>query len=488
MSRIKFFFLRNRSYILFTALAVLSLRLFFWKLGQAALVDNDEATYAQVVKDMLSSGHLLSLTYFGGSWFDKPPLYFWIAALCVKIFGLNEFALRLPSALTGIGTVLLVWAISLRLTKNDWIAFGSGLVLLTTSLFVYAGREVRLDIPVTFFIMLGFYCFIRGIENSKWNIGMGVSAALGVLTKSAIGLLMVPIVLLFSIFNRSWGWLTDKFFWIGACCSLLIALPWHLYESMMFGSTFWNSYFFYHIVERFQQNILGGNIPFMVYFTLLYQYVEPWSTFFLALCVTLLAILLVDKDKDKKRKVVTIVSYLSAVVLVLLVFSIAQTKLFNYLDPLFPFAALFIAAVMGYIYERLDNPVYKRSVIGIFALMVVIGLFQTINLSFALYIDPDDQALTQEERSVGLLIRSYPPSYVAYVYELNYFPTLDFYGGRQVKEFTNSPPAGSMLLAFPTQLMKDGGVTQAYINSSKVLYSGTYLTLVAYSPLLKMNP
>jgi len=120
--------------------------------------------------------------------------------------------------------------------------------------------------------------------------------------------------------------------------------------------------------------------------------------------------------------------------------------------------------------------------------MVVIGLFQTINLSFALYIDPDDQALTQEERSVGLLIRSYPPSYVAYVYELNYFPTLDFYGGRQVKEFTNSPPAGSMLLAFPTQLMKDGGVTQAYINSSKVLYSGTYLTLVAYSPLLKMNP
>ena len=486
MSQIKSFFLRHQRCVLFSVLAICSVLIFFWKLGQSAFVDYDEATYAQVIKEMLNSGHLLSLTYFGSHAFDKPPLYFWMAALCAKFFGLNEFALRMPAALTGIGSILLVWAISLRLSKNDWIAFSSGLVLLTTSLFVYAGREVRLDIPVTFFITLGFYCFIRGIENQKWNIGMGISAALGVLTKSVVGLLIVPMVLLFSIFNRSWKWVTDRYFWIGTLCSFVIVLPWHLYESILFGHTFWDQYLFYHVVDRFQQNILGGNIPPTVYFTLLYQYIEPWSIIFVILFAILCVTFLIDKNTFRKH--ITTLSYLSMIVFVLLIFSIAQTKLFNYLDPLFPFAALFIATMVGFVYERFDSRVYKKAVIGIFSLLIFLGLLQTINLSFALYTDPDNTALAGDERSIGLLIKTFPPSYTAYAFDLNTLPTLNFYGERPVKEFTNSPPTEGMLLVVPSPLMKIGGVTPAYINSTKILYAGQYLTLMEYSPPLKMNP
>lgn len=483
MSQAKSFYFRHQRHILFGVLVVSSLLLFFWKLGCSAFVDYDEATYAEVIKEIVRSGHLGTLTYFGSNWFEKPPLYFWIAALSAKLFGLNEFALRLPSALAGIGTVLLVWGISMRLSKNDWIAFSSGLVLLTTSLFAYASREVRMDIPVTFFITLGFYCFIRGIGNSKWNVGVGIGAALGVLVKSVVGLLIVPVVLLYSFLNRSWAWLADQYFWLGTACSLVIALPWHLYESALFGHAFWDSYLLYHVVDRFQQNILGGNPPPMAYFTLLYRYVEPWSIILLVLAAALCASYAAGKDTYRKHMLV--LSYLSIVALLFSVFSAAQTKLFNYLDPLLPFAALFIAAMVGYLYQRFDSLVYKKTVIGVFSLMICMGFLQTINLSFAVYSDPDNQKLAQEEKVAGVLIRSYPQSYIAYEYSLNNLSTLDFYAERQVKEFTNAPPAGDMLLVVPTPLMKISNVTQAYIGSTKIAYSGLYLTVIEYShPLM----
>src|SRR5579884_2651952 len=73
-------------------------------LGSGTLWDNSETAYGEVAREILLTHDWIVMHLNGAPWFVQPPLYFWIAAICVKVFGLTSFALRLPSALA---TILL---------------------------------------------------------------------------------------------------------------------------------------------------------------------------------------------------------------------------------------------------------------------------------------------------------------------------------------------------------------------------------------------
>ena len=75
------------------------------------LVDWDEATYAKVVVDTLKTGDPTTLQLSGNNWFDKPPLYFWMAMGSVKVFGATEFAFRLPIIALSLLCLWLVYLI-----------------------------------------------------------------------------------------------------------------------------------------------------------------------------------------------------------------------------------------------------------------------------------------------------------------------------------------------------------------------------------------
>ena len=89
-------------------LALAALVLYLFELGKAALPDWDAAIYADVTKEMLEGHHWLTPYLNHQLFFQKPPLLYWAQMVTFNLFGMNEFAARLPSALAGVGVVLLV--------------------------------------------------------------------------------------------------------------------------------------------------------------------------------------------------------------------------------------------------------------------------------------------------------------------------------------------------------------------------------------------
>jgi 4-amino-4-deoxy-L-arabinose transferase-like glycosyltransferase len=82
--------------------------LVLFHLNRGAFWDYDEASYAEVIQDTEAAGSLLTLYHFKTPWIDKPPLYFWSAMLTERLFTSKELAYRLPSALSGIASIILV--------------------------------------------------------------------------------------------------------------------------------------------------------------------------------------------------------------------------------------------------------------------------------------------------------------------------------------------------------------------------------------------
>ena len=91
-----------------SVLVVISSFFLFFKLGERALFDPDEGRYAEIAREMYESGDWITPRLNQVKHFDKPPLTYWLAATSYSIFGVNEFAARLPSALAGIGGIIAI--------------------------------------------------------------------------------------------------------------------------------------------------------------------------------------------------------------------------------------------------------------------------------------------------------------------------------------------------------------------------------------------
>ncbi|HXK52632.1 MAG TPA: O-antigen ligase family protein [bacterium] len=100
----------------FFGLFVLGVVVFFTKLGSNHLIPWDEAIYAKIAKNIYQTGDYIFLKWSSSElWLEKPPLYMWLMALSMKIFSITSFAVRLPSALFGLGTVLLTYVFGTKL-------------------------------------------------------------------------------------------------------------------------------------------------------------------------------------------------------------------------------------------------------------------------------------------------------------------------------------------------------------------------------------
>lgn len=355
-------------------LLVLLCLLFFTNLSGIPLVIWDEARLANNALEMYQNGNWLVTHYDGAPdlYNTKPPLLIWLQVFCIKIFGINEFAIRLPSALASVSTGVLLWWFLKRQLADSWIGFLAGAVYCTTYavVFLHAGRSGDYEALLTFFITAFAVCLYLFVTEKKikWLYLFWLFLALAVLTKSITGLIFLPGLFLFALFKKSvMPTLFNKHFYIGACGFLLLAGGYYLWREQLnpgYLKAVWEN----ELGGRFNAALEGHSRPFYYYFNNMYKWRNEYWFYFI---LPAFAVGFVMKEKEVRT--LSLFNLLMVVPFFLLI-SKAQTKLQWYDVPLYPFLAVQIAVLLSFAWawmERFFARQAVRSAVGVVALAAV---------------------------------------------------------------------------------------------------------------------
>ncbi len=184
-----------------TAIALTLFALVFLSLniGGYDLWAPDEPRYAQVAREMLDSGNWFTPYVNGEPYMEKPPVFFWSIAAASWPFGdVSAITARVPSALAAALTVLMTYALALRLF-NDRIAWWSAIILMTTSRFWWQARTAQIDMVLTALLTVSLYAFWRHVESParRWRILFFAMIGIALLTKGPVGIVF-PMLLWFA--------------------------------------------------------------------------------------------------------------------------------------------------------------------------------------------------------------------------------------------------------------------------------------------------
>ncbi|HZT23406.1 MAG TPA: glycosyltransferase family 39 protein [Verrucomicrobiae bacterium] len=224
---------------LLLALTVLT---FFFLLGSRSLNEPDEGRYAEIAREMLETGDWLVPHLWYLPHLDKPPMTYWLVAVSMKLFGQNEWAVRLPLALAGLGGVGAAFLLG-RSLGGRRVAVWSALLLQSSLLYFVMARMLTTDIFLTAFNTWAMYCFWRSWTGSDpanrrtptaarflWPGAGWVFVALGFLTKGPIAL-AIPVVSFaaLAVFRRpACPFFSGAGFLAGFALFLILTAPWFL--------------------------------------------------------------------------------------------------------------------------------------------------------------------------------------------------------------------------------------------------------------------
>lgn len=242
---------------------------FFLPLPLAPLFDLDEGAFSEATREMLVGGDYIT-TYLNGELrFDKPILIYWFQLLSVKLFGLNEFALRLPSAIAGaLWAGAIYWFVK-RLIDSQ-TAFLAALFMVvslqinTIAKAAIADALLNLFIVLTMFLLYLYYIH----RENRYLYGAFLAVGLGVLTKGPVAI-MIPVIvtlIFFTLRGDFKGWLKMVFNPIGILIFATVALPWYIAEYMAQGQAFIDGFFLKHNVRRFSSAMEthGGSVFYFI--------------------------------------------------------------------------------------------------------------------------------------------------------------------------------------------------------------------------------
>lgn len=168
--------------------------LFFYNLGEYSLVDFDEAWFAEVARNILTSGNPFVLTFNGLPFNEHPPFGFWLMDIAFLLSGVNEFSARFFSAALGFGSVIITYFIGKKMF-NRTIGLIASLVLLSSVWFIFRARSANLDTVFLFFYLFSFYSVLKLKTNPHWIYILSASLAAATLTKMLIGVsILIPII------------------------------------------------------------------------------------------------------------------------------------------------------------------------------------------------------------------------------------------------------------------------------------------------------
>ncbi len=343
-------------------LLALAALLFFLNLGAMGLTDRDEGRNAEAGREMFETGDWVTPTFNHELRVAKPVFLYWLMSASYRLFGVNEFAARFPSALFGLALIAMQYLVLSRARSPAIGLFGS-LMLLVNVEIISLSRMALTDSVLIFFTTLSLYGFWLGLHGEgharHWVWCYYIGMALATLTKGPVGFIIPSlIVALYLTATRRWDT-----YWrygyplAGTLVFGVLALPWYVAMLAIHGSAYAGPAQA-HTIGRFLSPMEGHSFSLFFYFPVLFFGFFPWSG---SLPVALYQALhgwreARDRTETQDPRTEAQSSALSSqpwdleffaaiwIAVVFLFFTLSSTRLPHYIGPLFPAAALLTAS------------------------------------------------------------------------------------------------------------------------------------------------
>jgi len=194
------------------------------------LMDKTEARYAEIARIMYETNNWITPQIdYGVPFWAKPPLSTWLSALSMKIFGVNEFAVRFPALILSLLVAIIVYRVIKEKNQGFYL---SAFVLFTLPQFLLHAGVVSTDASLmlaTTLIMIGFWKQIIDEKKNIWGYLLFVGAGLGLLAKGPIALILTaPPIFMWALITKQFKNVFTRIPWLlGLPIMLIIALPWY---------------------------------------------------------------------------------------------------------------------------------------------------------------------------------------------------------------------------------------------------------------------
>ncbi len=207
---------------------------FLFNLGGRTLENQDNIRLAEVGREILETGDWIIMHLSGEVYVDKPPLHFWNMALSYKIFGVNVFGARFPSALFAIiGVAGILFFSHITDKANQKTAIYSALFLLSNYAYINYARTARMDIEFSVLFSLSLIAFYGGFISAKRKKVLLYSlfwlfTGMAFLNKGPVAFLTLLIAFVFLIINKNWRNAGVKILIFTFMVFILTVMPWIL--------------------------------------------------------------------------------------------------------------------------------------------------------------------------------------------------------------------------------------------------------------------
>ncbi len=361
---------------------------FGWNLGKIGLIDETEPLFAEASRQMFVTGDWITPFFNGDTRFDKPALIYWCQAIAYAIIGVNEWAVRLPSAIAAFGLVCLAfYTVHWYLGKQDELEqvsrptrryltsfIAAALMALNPETIIWARTGVS-DMLLTGCIASALLCFFRGyagkegskgageqgsrgaelITNAqspmphalfpnKWYLAFYVLIAGAILTKGPVGIVLPGlIVAAFLLYvGKVREVLREMRLIVGILIIIGLSVPWYALVIWRNGWNYINAFFGYHNLERFTEVVNGHSAPWYFYFVVVLLGFAPYSVYLPASIIRLKFWQRSHwRSLERFQQFGLFAWFWFASIFGF--FSIAVTKLPSYVLPLMPAAAILVA-------------------------------------------------------------------------------------------------------------------------------------------------
>lgn len=359
---------------------ILFMALTWTSLGRDYLYDWDEGIYATMGREMRESGDLLTPTWNGDLWLEKPPAIAWVSAIGMQLAGENELGSRL---LMPIFAGLTLYAIFLLGESIGGTLMGTASMAILGYFNLFLARARAVNVDGMLLAAITWTIWLLSSNASGWMVG--IVMGLAVMAKGPAGILAILITIPL-LYKKSWAYLNKILISFS-----VVVIPWHLYSYLVHGQAFITPYLLEQVIRRATTPIEFHTESRWFYLSYLVKDLGI-GVLIVSLFGAVIAMLQFLKNKTNKE-LLTIVWW---VILPLGIFTISKTRLAWYILPIYPAIALLI----GLAITRISKNVKAIKIVTI----LVVGMCAQLLWHAHAYVEPrrpasalSDQLIVAEE-------------------------------------------------------------------------------------------